>query len=173
MGNQKVRRRGEVGIYKANQRQSGSVAQFKMSGKDDCMFLELAKQYAPMDSSAPYDWKNKIIVKLGHTDITKILAYFMPQIMYYRSQPAPLKLFHKNDKGSKSIELKWQEREYKGNKVYSYYLTVSSKQGVNEPNRISVPISLDEVEFLKVGFRKALELILGWDKPEVYNTTDT
>jgi hypothetical protein len=155
--------RSDIGIYKANNKKTGSVAQFKMGGKNDCMFLELAKQVRPMDDSAPYDWKGtKICVKLGQTDITKMMAYFAPQLLYYRQAPQPLKLFHKTPTGSKTIELKWQEREYKGNKTYSYYLSVSAKQGSLDPQRIAIPISLDEVELLKVGFTRALEIILGW-----------
>ena len=155
-----MNKRNIIGIYKANQKQSGSVAQFKISDRKDCMYLEMAKQYAQMDSSKPYDWDNKIVIKLGSTDITKFLAYFEPQITYYRSVPKPLKLFHKTDKTSKGIELKWQEREYKGEKTYSYYLTVRDN---TYSKSISVPISLDEVEYLKVGFKRALELILGWN----------
>lgn len=152
----------DIGIYKANKTGKGSVAQFKMGGKGDCMFLEIARQIRAMDDSKPYDWDNKLIVKLGIADITKMLSLFHPQIMYYRTPPQPLKLFHKNSRGSKTIELQWQEREWKGNKTYSYYLTVSSKEGDQAPVRISVPISLDEVELLKVGFKRALEIILGW-----------
>jgi hypothetical protein len=156
-------KRADIGIYKANKRKSGSVAQFKMGSKNDCMFLELAKQVRDMDDSKPYDWENtKIIVKLGITDITKMLAYFSPQLMYYRTPPAPLKLFHKTKTGSKTIELKWQSNEYQGKTTYSYYLSVSSKQGSTDPMRIACPISLDEVELLKVGFTRALEIILAW-----------
>jgi len=156
-------KRGDIGIYKPNTKKTGSVAQFKMGSKNDCMFLELAQQVRPMDDPKPYDWENtKIIVKLGTVDITKMLAYFAPQLMYYRQVPQPLKLFHKTPAGSKTIELKWQEREYKGNKTHSYYLSVSSKQGSQDPIRVACPISLDEVELLKVGFTRALEIILGW-----------
>ena len=158
-----IKRPRDIGIYKPNKRVSGSVAQFKLGGERDCMFLEMAKQTQPMDGPKPYDWENtKLVVKLGVTDITKVMAYFSPQLMYYRTSPQPLKLFHKSARGTKSIELKWQENEYKGNKQYSYYLSVSSKEGSNDPVRISIPISLDEVELLKVGFTRALEIILGW-----------
>jgi len=156
------KKKSDIGIYKANKNMKGSVAQFKMAGDNSCMFLELAKQVRPMDDKKPYDWENKIIVKLGSSDIGKILAYFHPQIMYYRQTPPELALFHKNDRGSKSIKLEWQEREWKGKKTYSYYLSVSSKEGSNNPVRVSVPISLDEVEILKIGFNRALEIILGW-----------
>ncbi len=156
-------KRADIGIYKPNTRLTGSVAQFKMGSKNDCMFLELAKQVRPMDDPKPYDWeKTKIIVKLGTVDITKMMAYFSPQLLYYRQVPEPLKLFHKTNTGSKTIELKWQEREYKGKTTHSYYLSVSSKQGSQDATKIACPISLDEVELLKVGFTRALEIILGW-----------
>lgn len=152
----------DIGIYKANKKLTGSVAQFKLAGNKTCMFLELAKQTKAMDDPRPYDWDgSKICVKLGHTDISKILAYFHPQLMYYRSPPEPLKLFHQNNRGSKSIEFKWQEREWQNKKTYSYYLTVSSKEG-DDLKKISCPISLDEVELLKIGFTRAIGLILGW-----------
>lgn len=156
-------KRGDIGIYKANKKKTGSVAQFKIGSKNDCMFLEMAKQVRDMEDPAPYDWQNtKICVKLGIADITKMLAYFAPQMMYYRVEPQPLDLFHKTPSGSKTISLKWQCNEFKGKKTYSYYLTVSSKEGSKDPIRIACPISLDEVELLKVGFSKALEIILGW-----------
>ncbi len=151
----------DIGIYKPNRKTTGSVAQFKLSGDRSCMFLELAKQVRPMDDPKPYDWSEVIRVKLGQADLSKMLAYFHPQIMYYRSPPEPLKLFHKNKRGSKSIELKWQEREYQGKKTHSYYLTVSSKEG-DDLKKVSVPIGLDEVELLKIGFTRGLEIILGW-----------
>lgn len=150
------RRRADIGIYKANPKKSGSVAQFKMSHKNDCMFLELATQIREMDNAKPYDWDNKIVVKLGITDITKMMAYFSPQILYKNNPPSPLKLFHKTARGSKSIELKWQP------KYNNYYLSVSAKEGDNAPSRVSVPISLDEVELLMVAFPRALEIILAW-----------
>ena len=143
--------RRDIGIYKANKRMTGSVAQFKMGNRNDCMFLEVAKQTGPMDSPKPYDWVNsKIVVKLGTTDICKLLAFFR------LSAPAsPLKLFHKNDTGSKIIEIKWQE------KYSNYYLSISSKAG-DDRKQVAVQIGLDEVELLAVGFKRAIEIILGW-----------
>ena len=143
-------RRRDIGIYKPNKNITGAVAQFKISNRNDCMFLEMAKQKGEMKSSAPYDWENtKITVKLGIPDITKMMAYLR------LNTEAPLKLFHKTDKGTKSIELKWQS-QYK-----NYYLSVSSKEG-DELKRAAVPVGLDEVEILMVGFNRALEIILGW-----------
>lgn len=156
-------KRKDIGIYKANKKLTGSVAQFKMGSQDDCMFLELASQVRDMKDSKPYDWENtKIVVKLGVTDISKLLAYFEPQLMYYRTAPAELELYHQTKTGSKAITLKWQSNEYKGKTTYSYYLSVSAKQGSQAAVRVACPISLDEVELLKVGLKRALELILKW-----------
>jgi hypothetical protein len=127
-----------------------------MGHENTCMFLELAPQIRAMDDRKPYDWDNKISVKFGISDITKFMAYFAPQMMYYRSEPKPLKLFHKNPKGSKTLELKWQP------KYSNYYLSVSAKEGTDPARRVSVPIGLDEVELLKVAFARALEIILAW-----------
>lgn len=149
-------KRNDIGIYKANKDMKGSVAQFKLGSKNDCMFLELAKQNKPMDSDAPYDWENtKIAVKLGFADITKMLAYFRNG-----TEEKPLKLFHQNDRGSKAIEMVYQE------KYNSFYLKVSmkekDKEGKELLRNVAVPISQDEVELLRVGMTRALELMLGW-----------
>lgn len=152
---EEVRRRGEIAIYKANQKNTGAVAQFKLGNKNDCMFLEIARQIAPMDSERPYDWDNKIIVKLGIPDITKMLSYFK-----FNAPAEPLKLFHQSDKGSKTIELKYQEYNNKP----SYYLTVSSKGAdpKSEAVRVGLPVGLDEVEYLSIGLIRAVEVILDW-----------
>lgn len=144
-------RRRDIAIYKPNKKITGGVAQFKLGNRDDCMFLEIAKQTDVMNSDKPYDWENtKIVVKLGIADITKMMAYFR------LSNPgAPLKLFHKSNRGTKTIELKWQDN-YK-----SYYLSVTSKEH-DVLKCAALPIGLDEVELLMVGFNRALEIILRW-----------
>ena len=154
-------KRGEIGIYKPNKNMTGAVAQFKLSNNDDCMFLEATKQVRPQKSSRPYDWDNKIIVKLGTSDICKFLAY-----LNLSAPGSPLKIYHQSPAGgSKGIEFKYQV--YNGKP--GYYLTVSHKKPGEdgEVSRVSIGIGLDEVEFLKVGFKKALEVFLSWDKPEI------
>ena len=150
------KRRRDIAIYKANKKNSGAVAQFKMGNSEDCMFLEVAAQNAPMDSSRPYDWDNKIIVKLGETDICKLLAY-----LRLDKPGAALKIYHESPGGgNKGIEFKWQE--YNGRQ--SYYLSVSHQKNKGEtPNRVSLPIGLDEVEYLKIGFELGLKIILAWE----------
>lgn len=151
-----TKRMRDIAVYKPNPKKTGSVAQFKLSSNRDCMFVEVANQIAPKDSSAPYDWANKIIVKLGDTDICKFLAYFN-----LNRPGAPLKLYHRSPDGTnKTIEIKWQE--FNGKE--SYYLSISHQKIKGErANRVSIPIGLDEIEYLKIGFRKALEIFLEWN----------
>jgi hypothetical protein len=154
----KRRRRQDINIYKPNRNNNGSVAQFKIAGSDECMFLECARQVAPQDSSRPYDWEKKIIVKLGLPDISKLLFYLK------MSRPqSPLKLYHESPRGgNKTVDLKYQE--YKGKP--GYFMSVSyQKDKGEEAHRVSVPIGMDEAEILKVGLALGIEVILGWNHP--------
>jgi len=149
------RKRDFIGIYKANKNNNGSVAQFKLGSEKDCMFMELAKQVRPMRDSRPYDWENtKITVKLGDTDIGKLLALFNGNLpLASDPKKEDLMLFHKNAKGNKIIKLKKQDR--------GYYMKVSVKEG-DKNDSISLPISWDEAELISIGLRKGYEIILGW-----------
>lgn len=147
---------GVIGIYKANKKNTGSVAQFKLGSKRDCVFLETTRQVRPMDDKAPYDWDKKIIVKLGETDLCKLLAYLN------LDKPAKaLSLYHESpDGGNKGIELKYQE--YEGRP--GYYLSVShQREKGGEANRVGIPIGIDEAEYLRIGFSQALIAILNWN----------
>lgn len=145
----------DIGIYKPKKDMTGAVAQFKMSKDKDCMFLELAKQTAPMDSPKPYDWeKTKITVKLGHADIGKIIALFNGCLPPPKEAGKPeLELFHKNAKGSKAISFKLMP--------VGYYLRVSVKEG-DRQDAIALPLAPDEIELLRIGLRRAYEIMLGW-----------
>ena len=145
----------DIGIYKPKKDMTGAVAQFKMAKDKECMFLELARQNAPMDSPKPYDWeKTKITVKLGHTDIGKLLALFNGTLPPPREADKPdLELFHKNPKGSKVISLKRMP--------VGFYLRTSIKEGERQ-DAIALPLSPDEIELLRIGLRRAYELMLGW-----------
>lgn len=145
-----------IAIYKANRRGQGAAAQFKISKQKRCMFLEMAKQ----NGEKSFDWEgSKIVVKLGPTDITKMLAVLnhnWPLSDNFPREP-DLKLYHENPKGNKAIHLSKQRNEnYPG-----FFMQVSISEG-DRRDRINLPISLDEAEYLKIGFSKAVEIILGW-----------
>lgn len=134
-------------IYKANNKGTGSAAQFQLGSKKDCVFLELANQIRPKDDAKPYDWEGKVIVKLGQTDIGKLLHLFSSNL-------DGVELFHKNDKGNKVVKFTAQEN--------GFYLKVSSKEGDGAPISISLPISWDEAHLLKLVLERAFIIMLGW-----------
>lgn len=150
-----ARKRDFIGIYKANKNNNGSVAQFKLGSEKDCMFMELAKQHKGMRDPAPYDWANtKITVKLGESDIGKLLALFNGNLpLVSDPKKEDLMLYHQNSKGNKIIKLKKQAR--------GYYMKVSVKEG-DRNDSITLPISWDEAELLRVGLTRGYEIILGW-----------
>jgi hypothetical protein len=144
-----------IGIYKANKNNNGAVAQWKLAQDKSCMFLELAKQVRPMEDSKPYDWDGtKIVVKLGETDIGKLLALFNG-ILPRSEDPNKddLMLYHQSEKGSKIVKLKIQER--------GYYLKVSIKEG-DRQDQIALPIAWDEAELLKIALTRGFTQMLGW-----------
>lgn len=147
-------REGQIAVYKANGKKTGSAAQFKIARDKKCMFLEMAKQI----DDKQFDWAKKIVIKLGEADITKMLALFNGNWpLSTQEGKADLVLFHENAKGNKVINLSKQRNpQFPG-----FYMTVSVSEGETK-DRISIPISPDEVEYLKIGLTKAIELVLGW-----------
>lgn len=136
-------------IYKANNNKSGAAAQFKLADNLPCVFLEVARQINDREASAPYDWANKITVKLGDTDIGKILLLLNGQ------GPEQLELIHKSPKGgTKYITLQVQER--------GIFMQVNSKAEDGTSNRVSFPIGYDEAGLLKLALERAYLIMLGW-----------
>ena len=149
-------RKDYVGIYKPRKAiTGGAVAQFKIGAQRDCMFLELAKQTQPMNSSEPYDWKNtKITVKLGAADIGKLIALFSGCLPMESDPNKPdLELYHKNAKGNKVIKIKKQDR--------GYYLKASVQEGSRQ-DAVAIPISWDETELVLIALKRGFEIMLGW-----------
>lgn len=146
----------DIAIYKPNKKKNGAAAQFKISNQRDCMFLEVANQIREMDDANPYDWSNKIILKLGEADLCKMLAYFDLD-----KPSAELSLFHQSPDGTnKGLKIAYQE--YNGRP--QYYFSVTHQKGKGQPpNKVGFPVGLDELQYLRIGFRKVLELILNWD----------
>lgn len=148
-------RKDFVGIYKPKKNiNGGAVAQLKLGGQRDCMFLELAPQIRPMNDSKPYDWdESRITIKLGPTDIGKLMILLNGVLPSKGENEPDLELFHKNPKGNKVIKIKRQ--------AHGYYLKVSMKEGEKQVS-VAIPIAWDEAELLLVALRRGYEIILGW-----------
>lgn len=162
-GSKKSKRRDYLGIYKANRNKTGSVLQLRMHNRGECAFLEMAKQIDDMDSERPYDWENKLVVKLDESDIGKLLSVLNDT--WKTSKGTGLELFHENSKGNKRISFAAQSNpQYPG-----YFLKVSSQEEVEKDGKkekktsqIQIPISPDEAELMKIALTEAYRIILGW-----------
>jgi hypothetical protein len=126
----------------------GAAARLELSKDNEHLFLVLANQIAEQDNPRPYDWDNKLTVKLGQTDIGKMLDFLAT------AEPgAMLDLFHKNEKGNKVIKLSLGDR--------GFYIKVSAQEGGTQ-NSVGIPVSWDESRLLKLVLERAFTLMLGW-----------
>lgn len=148
-------RKDAVYIYKPSRNlDKGAALQLKIGSERDCLFLELTKQMAPMGGAKVFDWKNLIRVKLGESDIGKLIALFSGTWPMSDDPKKPdLELFHKTAKGSKVIRVKKQDN--------GYYIKVSAKEG-GQLSAVGIGVSIDEAELVKVALNKGYEVMLGW-----------
>lgn len=148
--------RDYVGIYKPRKNISGgAVMQLKIGSQRDCMFLEAAPQIRPMDDPKPYDWDaQRVTVKLGATDIGKLIAMFDGVAPIEQDENKPdLELFHKNPKGNKVIKAKRQGT--------GFYFKFSVKEE-DKQIQLAIPVSWDESVLLSIALKRAYEIMLGW-----------
>lgn len=158
---QKKKRKDYLGIHKANKNTTGACMQLRMHRDNECAFMELARQIDDMDSKAPYDWANKIMIKLGESDIGKLLSVIRGT---WRTKKGDgLDLYHESQKGNKRISFAPQTNpDYPG-----FYLKVScaenDKDGKPLPlKQVALPISPDEAELMRLALERAYLLLLNW-----------
>ena len=56
-------------IYKPNKTGNGAAAQFNPDSELRCIWMEMASQTGSRD----FDWENKIVFKLGHSDLLQMI----------------------------------------------------------------------------------------------------
>lgn len=157
----KKRKKDYLGIHKANKGKTGACLQLRMHRDNDCAFMELARQIDDMDSAKPYDWANKIMIKLGESDIGKLLSVLRGT--WRTKNGNALDLYHESAKGNKRINFAPQTNpDYPG-----FYLKVScaekDKDGKALPlKQVALPIGLDEAELMRLALERAYMLLLGW-----------
>jgi hypothetical protein len=151
--------KNKFSVYKPNKNSSGSAVQFDFNREKQCIFLEAARQVASQAQGAQqnaFDWENKIVFKLGLTDMGKLLAVLQGRIK-------SVDLFHDPSKGQYTLGT-----EVKNNAVsfskgdYGYFLKVSSQGRDGKVSAIQISITEDEAALLQVLLAKAVEESLGW-----------
>lgn len=117
----------------------------KVKVEEGCLFFSLAK--ALDDNSGKMDWNNKILMKIEHNDIAKI-------IVNVRSSK-PVDIFHKSSE-TKSTTLKVEA----GNPG-TYKLTMGIKD-VQRQAMYSIYLSSEDMFVLFNLMESSIPLTLGW-----------
>lgn len=133
-------------IFKSKSALRLSISKPKEDYSVGFLFLELAEVKGKNDfGNKTYDWENKIGVKLGMVDISKL--------SYALEYGDNVELFHKTDKSSKVISF---QRSTQGSSPY--FISVSQQGG----KKISTPISSEEAYALLNLFKQSIPSILNW-----------
>jgi len=156
----------QYNIYKPNTVGTGSGAQFKLTkirDKDEfTMFLEMARQLSENPKAKIMDWDNtKVTIKLGLPDLEKIIhtLELKKSITKTREKEIVANLFHKNNSGSTTLNLKINDQQP------GFYLTVSQAKEGQKKRFVSIPITPEESTGLKIALKIAFQRILGWPLP--------
>jgi hypothetical protein len=149
-------------IYRAKPDGNGVATQFCFAKEKESIFIEMAKQLSGKDDNenAIFDWKNKIIFKLGMTDIGEILSVLQNIKLGVGPKDKDSEnykgLFHSNDKGN-SI-LKFEKNKYGG-----FYIGLSVKKEGLDPVNLKHTISSGEATILNILLDRAVGLIYDWN----------
>jgi len=151
--------RTKYSIYKPNKMGSGAAVQFDLNKDKRCVFVEAARQ-APVsqDSSAQhaFDWANKLVFKLGATDVGKLLAVLENRVK-------SVDLFHDPSKGSYSLAAETKNSALSlGRAERGFFLKLSSQARDGSVQAVTISVSEDEAMLLRVLLAKAIESIYGW-----------
>ena len=115
--------------------------------KEGCLFISLAK--ALDDNTGRMDWDNKINMKLGPMDISRIITGVR--------SGQPVKLFHKSEAAGSTTTLEVAAGERKG--TFKWFLNKTQGQDKKFGN-----IYLDQRDMFHIFimFEAALPIISGW-----------
>lgn len=113
-------------VYRAKKTHDGTALQFDFNPNTKLLFLEMAAQTGKHDknNNALFDWKNKLVFKLGIVDIGELLCVLIgKQTGIGRLDGDRHKgLYHENESGNAMLFL---ERGKNG----GFYIKLSIKRG--------------------------------------------
>lgn len=148
---------GNLTFYHPNGRNKGAAARFELrlnrpgETSYDCFFLEMAPQKTAgtRESSATFDWDNKITVKLGFMDICEFLSVMERQTKSVGGKNNSL--YHQTNGASTLIGFKARD-DGRG-----FWLGLSKKKkGDQSSSKVSLALSSIEAIGLKNIFQAGL-----------------
>ncbi len=149
-------------IYKARKAGGGAALRFDFNPSREAIFAEFAPQRAGAERE--FDWENKMVFKLGVSDIGKIMAFFEGKT------GAALDLYHDptkslanaagagaaNASGIKNASLAVAKTER------GFAFKLSQQDATGSLHSVSVNVGEDEAALLRVLLRRAIERIYNW-----------
>ncbi len=147
-------------LYKAKNNNNGAASQWSIASQKDCVFLEMSNQIGRNDdNNAKFDWENKIIFKLGESDIGEILSVLTgcqdgvgP---FDQSKNKHKGLFHSNKNGNAIMYFGNDQ-----NNILRIYLSVKKD---NSQSVVQHTISQGEARVLYILLCRAIEIMYRWD----------
>lgn len=146
-------------IYKPLAKEGmGAALQFSYDATKQSVYLEAARQRGPkleIGSKEQFDWENKIVFKLGVTDVGQLS-------MLFTGKKLEVKCIHKPPDGKHTsvLEIRKQTGEYDN---YQLKLSKTEKgEAGNVTNSVGLYIDHHEMQILSAFFRAALERMLGF-----------
>lgn len=140
-------------VYKPNKRATGAAIRFDLNVARESVFLEAAAQ----SSEQAFDWENKIVFKLGVSDIGKLLSVLEGKVknihIYHEPGKSPFAL----DKSVKNNALGVSKTDF------GFIFKVSQQTLDKRVRLVSVPFSEDEAILLKILLQQSVAKIFGWD----------
>jgi len=141
-------RNSDYALYKPNSRGSGGAIRFGLNPAKGAVFLEAAAQ----SGERHFDWEQKIIMKLGLSDIGAALA-----VLQGRTTMA--KLFHQSEKANSALEFSLRDDPDRAPLI----LSVSRQDAADKSLRkVTIPVSHAEAAVLETALRTAVARILRW-----------
>lgn len=154
---------GKFMMYKPFGSVGGCASQWSLGSERDCVFLEMAPQDGKdSNGNHRFDWKNKLIFKLGAVDIGEILAVLVglkQGVGPYDTERGKNKgLYHSNNHGNAVL---YFGKSSKDDQVLNIALSV--QRGKSPKSVLKHKIKSGESCVLSTLLRRAIEIIHNWD----------
>lgn len=136
---------------KFHKRTSQLQVQLKKPGTDNngqivrgCMFFEIANA---IEGSDKMDWNNKINMKIGVSDIGKILAGLKSR--------KEIKIYHENSQGNSALNI--AEGQQPGTFAFNF-----SKKVGDQVQRANIYLNVEDMNVFLILLETGLPAMLGW-----------
>jgi hypothetical protein len=147
-------------IYKPRRDGGGCASGWELNAEKEAVFLEMAAQIGKMegDENARFDWPNKLVMKLGVTDIGEIIAVLERRQKGIGPQKEGRHrgLFHQTAGGSTTLAFEESKQQA------GWHLRIGVQKTGADVQNLSHSITPGEGATLLVLLRLAIERIYRW-----------